>query len=309
MTTDRKHIFVAGATGVVGIPAVRALLAEGHEVTGVARTPAKADQLRALGAEAVAVDLFDATAVKAATEGHDVVVNLATRIPPTSKAWRAGAWDENERIRREVSAHLADAVLDHGAERFVQEAIAFAYSDHGDDWIDEDEPLDPPPGFESLLAAEAAATRVTEAGAVGVVLRFANFYGPDAAHTHDTARLARRRVSSMLGPVDAYWSVVHTDDAGSAVAAALTAPAGVYHVVDDRPLHRSELDLAIAHGVGVASLRLPPKPVRRLAESRAELLTRSIRASNARLKAASGWAPAFPSAHEGWAAVAAALDT
>lgn len=306
--TDHKRIFVAGATGVVGLPAVRALLADGHEVTGVARTPAKADQLRALGAEAVAVDLFDATAVKAATEGHDVVVNLATRIPPTSKAWRAGAWDENERIRREVSAHLAAAVLDHGAERLVQEAIAFAYADHGDDWIDEDEPIEPPAELGGVRTAEASAGRVTEAGAVGIVLRFGNFYGPDAAHTHDTARLARRRISSMLGPVDAYWSVVHTDDAGAAVAAALRAPAGAYNVVDDRPLRRSELDLAIAHGMGVTSLRLPPKPVRRLAESRAELLTRSIRASNARLKDAAGWAPAYPSAHEGWAAVAAARD-
>ena len=307
MSTDPKHVFVAGATGVVGLPAVRALLADGHHVTAVARSPEKAAAVRALGAEPIAVDLFDAAAVKEATAGHDVVVNLATRIPPTAKAWRAGAWEENERIRREVSAHLADAALDHGAERYVQEALAFAYADHGEDWIDEAEPLDPPAGLEGVLTAEASARRVTDAGAAGVVLRFGNFYGPAAAHTHDTLRLARRRISATLGPVDAHWSVVHTDDAGAAVAAALTVPAGAYNVVDDRPLRRREHDLAIAHAVGVGDLRLPPKPVRRLAESRAEILTRSIRASNRKLTAASSWAPTYPSAHEGWLAVADAL--
>lgn len=306
--TTPRRVFVAGATGVVGLPAVRALLADGHRVTGVARTPAKADQLRALGAEAVAVDLFDTTAVKAATEGHDVVVNLATRIPPSSQAWRSGAWAENERLRTEASALLADAALDHGAERFVQEALAFAYADHGDDWIDEDEPIEPPGELSGVLTAETSARRVTDAGAVGIVLRFGNFYGPTAGHTREQAQLVRRRVSPTPGEPEAWWSLVHTDDAGAAVAAALRAPAGAYNVVDDRPVRRRELDDAMARALGVGRLRRPPKVVRRAVESKAPILTRSIRASNARLRAATGWAPAYPSVEEGWAAVAGALN-
>jgi len=307
MTPEPRNVFVAGATGVIGLPAVRALLADGHRVTAVARSPEKATTLQAMGADPVAVDLFDPVAVKQATADHDVIVNLATRIPPSTKAWRAGAWAENERLRTEASAHLAAAALDHGAERFVQEALAFVYADHGDDWIDEDEAIDPPPGLEGVRAAEASAARVTDGGGTGIVLRFGNLYGSTAGHTQEQARLARRRISASLGDVDRYWSVVHADDAGAAVAAALSAPAGAYHVVDDRPLRRRELDLAIAHAVGVPALRLPPKPVRRLAESRAEVLTRSIRASNRRLRAATGWSPVYPSAHEGWAAVAPAL--
>lgn len=305
--TTPRRVFVAGATGVVGLAAVRALAADGHRVTGVARTPAKADQLRALGAEGVAVDLFDAAAVKEATEGHDVIVNLATHIPPSSSAWRAGAWAENERLRTEASALLADAALAHGAERFVQEALAFAYADHGDAWIDEDEPIEPPDGLGGVLAAEASARRVTDAGAAGVVLRFANFYGPTAGHTQEQAGLVRRRISPTPGEPEDFWSLVHTDDAGAAVAAALRAPAGAYNVVDDRPVRRRELDEAMARAFGVAKLRRPPKPVRRAVESRAPILTRSIRASNERLKAATGWSPAYPSVDEGWVAVAAAL--
>lgn len=302
-----RKVFVTGATGAIGPPAVRALIANGHQVTAVARTEAKADLLRSLCAEPVQVDLFDAAAVAEATAGHDVIVNLATKIPPASKAWRASAWAENERIRREVSTHLADAAIAHGAERYVQEAIVFANADHGDELIGAHDPLDPPEGLDGALVAEANAARVTAAGGVGVVLRFGNFYGPDSDYTHDAARMARRRISSALGEPDKYWSLIHTDDAGTAVGAALLAPAGTYNVVDDEPLTRAAIDDAIADSLGVKSLRRPPAPVRRAVEKRAAVMARSIRASNAGFKDATGWAPAYPSARDGWAALAKTL--
>lgn len=308
MSIDPRKVFVTGATGVVGMPAVRALVADGHQVTGVARTDAKADLLRSLGATPTRVDLFDGAAVAAATVGHDVIVNLATKIPPASKAWRAAAWVENERIRHDVSAHLADAAIAQGAERYVQEALAFAYADHGDSFITEEEPIEPPSGQNGVARAEANAGRVTEAGAVGVVLRFGNFYGPGSSYTEDTVRMARRRISTAIGPGDGYWSPIHADDAGSAVAAALRAPAGAYNVVDDEPLTRDQNDQALADAVGVASLRRPPKPVARLVEGRAPIMGRSIRASNARLKAATGWSPAYHSTREGWVAVVSAIE-
>ena len=52
-------VFVAGATGVLGRATVPRLVAAGHDVRGAARSPEKADQLRAQGAEPVTVDLFD----------------------------------------------------------------------------------------------------------------------------------------------------------------------------------------------------------------------------------------------------------
>ena len=39
----------------------------------------------------------------------------------------------------------------------------------------------------------------------------------------------------MLGPPEAYVSSIHVVDAGRAVTAALSVPAGVYNVVDDLP--------------------------------------------------------------------------
>ena len=135
------RIFVSGGTGVVGRPAVAGLIAAGHDVTVVGRTSERAEQIRAAGAVPIQVDLFDPTGLVAAVAGHDAVINLATHIPAPSKAARGAAWAENERLRREASGYLVDAALAAGATVFVQESLAFAYADGGDNILDEDSPL------------------------------------------------------------------------------------------------------------------------------------------------------------------------
>src|SRR5215211_6629769 len=134
-------IFVAGATGVVGTPTVTELVAAGHDVTGVARRPASAAQLRAAGATPVTVDLFDPAAVRAAVAGHDAVVNLATHIPPMKDMAKPEAWLENSRLRSEASTNLVDAALAAGARVYVQESVAYLTEGGGDAWIDEAAPL------------------------------------------------------------------------------------------------------------------------------------------------------------------------
>src|SRR5690242_528809 len=121
------RIFVAGATGILGRRAVADLVAAGHSVTAVVRSDAKADVARALGAEPVRVSLFDPEALRAAVAGHDAVCNLATHIPPLSRAADPRAWNENNRIRSEASGNLVDAALAAGASVYVQESIAFLY--------------------------------------------------------------------------------------------------------------------------------------------------------------------------------------
>ena len=57
------RVFVAGAAGAIGQQLLPQLTAGGHQVTASTRNPARADRLRALGAEPVAVDGLDAVAV------------------------------------------------------------------------------------------------------------------------------------------------------------------------------------------------------------------------------------------------------
>lgn len=299
-------VFVAGATGVLGNRAVRQLVDAGHAVTGIARSDAAADQLRDAGATSARVDLFDAAAIADAVSGHDAVLNLATSIPPASKAMRPGAWSMNDKIRTEGSCILVDAALATGAQRYVQESIAFIYPDSGDHWIDESTALDSPKYTRSTLEAEAQAARFTAAGGAGVVLRFGMFYGAASSHTEDFVRLARHRVAANLGSRDGYMSSVHLDDAAAAVVAALAAPAGTYNIVDDEPMKRGDYFDALADAFGLPHARLGMSAIGKLGGSKAATLTRSERVSNAKFKAGTGWAPAYPSAREGYLQVAAA---
>jgi len=308
MTTSPLKIFVAGATGVLGRRVVARLVAAGHEVTGVARTPEKAAGLRSGGATPAMIDLFDAATVKDAVVGHDVVVNLATHIPPTSRAALPGAWSENDRIRTEGARNLVDAALAAGAGRYIQESIAFIYGDGGDSWLDEDAPLVPAAYVRSVLDAEANATRFSASGGAGVVLRFGLFHGPDSGTSREAVSLARRGIAATLGAAEAYEAIITIDDAAAAVVAALNAPAGVYNVVDDQPLTRREYADALAAAVGRTSLRLPPRFATKLGGSKVALLGRSQRVSNRRFVEATRWRPSFASAREAWPMIVAEID-
>lgn len=302
-------VFVAGATGAIGRFAVPALVAAGHDVTGVARGDDKASQLERQGAAAARVSVFDADVLAPALAGHDAVVNIATHIPPTREAARPSAWTENDRIRRDASAALVDAALAAGVGRYVQEAVSFTYPDCGDEWIDEDVPLDAPDALATVLAAEAAARRFTEEGGAGVVLRFGVLYGPGSEQSEVQARMARRHLGFRMGRAGDYLSSLHLADAGTAVVAALVAPAGAYNAVDDEPVTRRAAAAALGSAVGARPwVHVPGRVARRLARGPMVALVRSHRVSNARLRAATGWAPRYPSVREGWAAFVAAGD-
>lgn len=294
------RVFVTGATGVVGRRVVPMLVERGHRVTAVGRTPEKRAALERQGATAAEVSLFDRDALARALAGHDAAINLATHVPRSVLAlmlpW---AWRENDRVRRDGSAALAAAALAAGVGRLVQESFAPIYEDRGDEWIDESWPVRAAPYNRTVLDAERSAARVTSAGGAGVVLRFAGFYGPDSRLLHDLARTARRGWSLLPGPPEAYLSSVSHDDAATAAVAALDLPAGIYNVCDDEPLTRGEYASALARAAGAKRVRRLPAWTLRLAGKTGELLARSQRISNRKLRAASAWRPRHASAREG----------
>ncbi|HEU5173120.1 MAG TPA: NAD(P)-dependent oxidoreductase [Gemmatimonadaceae bacterium] len=293
------RILITGATGVVGRRVVPQLVAIGHRVTAVGRTPEKRDALAAAGATPVALDLFDAGAVRRALDGHDVAINLATHIPPSAgRMMLRWEWRENDRLRRDASAILAAAATTAGVGRFIQESFAPIYDDYGAQWIEESGRQRPAPFNRTVLDAERSAQRFTESGGTGVVLRFAGFYGPDA-FLHDMANVVRRGWSPLPGAAKSYWSSVSHDDAATAVIAALGVAAGAYNVCDDEPLTRRAWTDALATAVGAPPPKLMPAWLLKLGGAAVEVLSRSQRMSHVKLTAASGWRPRWRSAREG----------
>lgn len=302
-------ILVIGATGMIGRRVVPLLVEQGHAVTAAGRSRERLAALARSGAAIASLDLFDRDAVARLVRGHVAVVNVATHVPGTGmRAFLPGAWKEMDRMRREGSAIVADAAIAAGVERVVQESFALTYPDSGSAWVDESVPPRPAAYNRTALDAEASARRVTEAGRIGVALRFALLYGgAEDGFTRDVLRYARRGWLPLLGRPDDYVAMVTHDDAAQAVVAALAAPAGVYNVVDDEPLTRRDFARALGDVLSVRPPKLLPPWVTRLSGPIGETLARSLRLSNRSLRTATGWKPRYPSGREGWRAAAEAI--
>jgi nucleoside-diphosphate-sugar epimerase len=274
------------------------LVAAGHEVTALVRSPAKAELARSLGATPVEVGLFDPDALRAAVAGHDAVCNLATHIPSAVRAADPRSWQENERIRSEGSRNLVDAALAAGATAFVQESIAFLYGDHGDSWIDATSAQIIDSRFSaSLKAAESEAARFGATGGRAVVLRFGQFFAPESDHTLTVMRAARRGLAVEPGRAEAFFPAVAADDAAAAVVAALEAPIGTYDVVGE-PETRGDSRSALAAAVGRRRLHLMGSAKRVVGP-----LADSQRVSSQRFRDATAWKPTAPRSQERWPAL------
>ena len=191
------RVFIAGATGVIGIRLVPLLVADGHEVTGMTRSEQKADALRALGAEPAICDVYDADALREAvvSADADAVVHLLTDLPDDM-----AEIDEftaaNARIRREGTRNLLAAAEAAGASRFLAESLAARPDGDAGDAVDELE--------RSVLAAG------------GVVLRYGWLYGPDTYYERDLPDPPR----------------IHVDEAARRTALELERGTGIIELVE-----------------------------------------------------------------------------
>jgi nucleoside-diphosphate-sugar epimerase len=219
------RIFLAGATGAIGRPLVSLLIADGHEVTGTTRSPAKAKALRKAGARAAIVDVFDALTLEQAVweERPEIVIHQLTDLPQVAERVNlsAAALEANARLRIDGTHNLIAAAKSAGAKRIVAQSIAFIYAPGAGARIETD-PLamqpDGTPGatLRGVLSLEQQVLNAS--GMSGVVLRYARLYGPGTWNPN--------------GPTGSGF--VHVDAAAHAARLALTHDAqGIYNIADD----------------------------------------------------------------------------
>jgi 2-alkyl-3-oxoalkanoate reductase len=293
-------IFVAGATGAVGLPLVRALRTLGHEVTGMTRGGAGIGLLREVGASASTADAFDRQAVRAAiaAAAPDVVIDQLTWLP-ADPADIIKSMPDDTRLHREGGSNLLAAAGELGVARYILQSRGFFLDAPSGQLADETAKLRhdaPGPIGESMRVMGAYEDGVLGSTALqGVVLRYGFFYGPGTWYRPDgaSAEQARKGMSTIIDDGSGVWSFVHIDDAVAATVAAITAEPGTYNVVDDDPLPVSEWLPAFARWVDAP---VPPRMsvADALAVAGEEAVfyhTRLSGASNARAKANLGFTP------------------
>jgi nucleoside-diphosphate-sugar epimerase len=302
------RVLVAGATGAIGRPLIPQLFRAGHTVTATTRSQAKADRLRALGAEPVIVDGLDAPAVTEAVAAAepDAIVHQMTALAGAADLRHFDRWfaTTNE-LRTKGTDILLAAAREVGVVRFVaQSYTGWSNPRTGGPVKTERDGFDPDPAKaqrESITAIRYLDKAVPSAAVQGIVLRYGNFYGPGASE--ELVELVRKRRFPLVGDGAGVWSWIHIDDAAAAAVAALErGEPGVYNITDDDPAPASEWLPYLAEAVGAKPPMRFPKWVARLVagEVAVRWMTEGRGSSNAKAKRELGWTPRWRSWKEGF---------
>jgi nucleoside-diphosphate-sugar epimerase len=256
--------FVAGGTGVIGRPLTAELLARGHTIVTLTRSPDEAPALLERGIEPAIADVFDPDAVKAVMKRvqPEVVIEQLTALPKTytPDEMRAAA-PFNTRIRLEGGANVLAAARAAGARRYLRQSIAF-WAVPGSGLADEQTPLafnaSPAVAADARVVAELEHRLLGSSDIEGIVLRYGFFYGPGTWFNPDgdVARQVRQQQFPIIGNGEGVWSWLHVEDAAAAtVAAAEQGNPGIYLIANDRPLPVRDWLPAFARWVNA-----PPPP-------------------------------------------------
>jgi nucleoside-diphosphate-sugar epimerase len=222
------RVFLAGAGGVIGRRLTPLLVKMGHQVAGTTRSADKAGAIRAMGAEPVVVDVFDAEALNRAVAAAkpDAVIHQLTDLAygPNSPHYQESL-KRNARIRVEGTPNLAAAAKAAGVRRLIAQSIAFIYA-QGPGARVETDPMAPAEGaMASTIPAVKALEDAVLAMPEGIVLRYGYFYGPGTWSPDGPGRRP----------------CVNLDAAAHVAANALTrGEPGLYNIAEDDPTLSSE---------------------------------------------------------------------
>lgn len=308
-------VFVAGATGALGTRLVPLLVAGGHEVVGMTRTPTKRALLEELGAEPVVADALDGDAVaRAVAESEpEVIVHQLTALSGSLDPRRFERdFAPTNRLRTEGTDYLLSAGRAVSVRRFVAQSFgAWSTARTGSTVRTEDDPhdADPPKPFRTTVAAIRHVEDAV-AGAAwtqGLVLRYGGFYGPGTSIALDPpgehVAAIRKRQFPIVGKGAGVWSFIHIDDAAAATALAVERGApGIYNIVDDEPAPIAAWLPVLAERVGAKPPRRLPRWLARMlaGEAATIMMTEARGASNEKAKRELGWEPRYASWRDGF---------
>ena len=300
------RVLVVGANGAIGTRLVPQLIDQGHEVIGTFRSAGNAGRVRALGAEAIALDLLDARAVRKAVleTGPDAIVHQATALADVRFSRNLDrSFAPTNRLRTEGTDALLAAAREAGVHRFVAQSFAsYRYAREGGPVKTEDDPLDPNPpaaARETNAAMAHLDQAVTDAG--GVALRYGGFYG---GSNDGLVKPVRKWQFPIVGDGGGVSSFIHLDDAAAATVLALEHDrAGIYNIVDDEPAPMRDWLPVLANALGAKPPRHVPRWLARLIAGEGMVMMAESRgASNAKAKRELGWTLRYPSWRQGFTA-------
>ena len=287
-------VFVTGASGYIGGSIAARLVAAGHRVTGLTRSPEKAEALRVRGIEPVVGSLDEADLLAQAARRADAVVNAASSD------------------HRGAAEALLDALA--GSDKpFLHTSGTSVVADDargepGNRVFDEETPFEPLPERAARAALDGTIVAAVERGVRTTVLCNSLIYGrglgvhAESVQIPTLARLAREGGAPRhIGRGLNVWSNVHIEDVADLYLLALErAPAGSFYFVENGEASYKAMAEAIGRALG---LDQPPQawPFEAAAKELGLAPAKCTYGSNSRVRAEKarrtlGWAPRHSSA-------------
>jgi nucleoside-diphosphate-sugar epimerase len=284
------RVLIVGC-GYVGLPLGAELAQQGHQVSGLRRSPGAANELAAVGIKPLVADITQPTELARLPAEYDWVVNCV--------ASGGGGEDEYRAVYLRGTQNLLEWLAPAPPQKFVYTSSTSVYGQTDGSTVTETSPAEPVLETGKILVATERA--LLEAAQVkqfpAVVLRLAGIYGPARGYW---LRQYLKGEAKMVGEGKRVLNQIHREDVIGAIIAALERgrSGSIYNVVDDEPVSQLALFQWLA---GELDRALPPSVSEDQTTARKRGVTNK-RVSNAKLKVELGYALKYPTFREGYRA-------
>ncbi len=276
-------VFVTGATGFIGTELVKQLVDAGHEVRGLTRSDAGAEQLSAAGAQPHRGSLEDKESLRAGARGMDAVAHLAFGLDMSK-------FVENSAVEIEAIETLGSA-LESGKLLIVTSGLAAVEHEPGS-LPKETDPSGTPPSI-----PRRPDQTVQLQTAKGIVRM---------SQIHDTRKqgivqfliqIARATgISAYIGDGASRWAACSLADTARLYRLAVekNAPNATYHAVAEECVSLKDIAEAIGKGLQVPAVSLNAEEAGKHFGPIAQFVGMSLTGSSKLTQEALNWKPIGP---------------
>jgi nucleoside-diphosphate-sugar epimerase len=280
------RVFVTGATGFIGMAVVSELIAAGHQVLGLCRSPDKAASLAAAGAEVHRGSTEDLDSLKTGAARSDGVIHLAFNHDFSK-------FKDNCEDDRRVIRTLGSVLTGSKRPLIVTSGTGMVHGVPGQPASEDDAAA----GSDAIprAASEEAADALASDGVNASVMRLPQVHDTfkQGLVTYAIAIAREKGLCAYLGEGNNRWPAAHVSDVARLYRLAIekAEPRARYHAVAEEGVSIRAMWEAIGRRLGIPVKSIPAQEAQAYFGWLAMFASLDLPASSAQTRKKLGWQP------------------